>query len=171
LYGAAFRGNETNYRRAVQRVFADVSPSPVCWYFLDETMGQPAFLKADVQRFADRVQSCVHVPATVTDHSMELFNLPPSQKVMLELADLYITRDGKKGMIPEQVAAGSDVISLLFHWPALYLNGRYSGLKLLREVLVRIRQHLSEQVIWATPHQIATIVAERHLQVVERMDR
>ncbi len=42
-------------------------------------------------------------------------------------------------MIVDQIQANSEVISILVHWPALYTNGRYTGIRLLREVLRRMK--------------------------------
>lgn len=149
------KGNEQNYVNAVMNAVGDVSEANVSWYFLHETDGEPAKLEAQVHLKSGEPQGCVHIPGTVPDFMMHLFNKPHSAGCFQEIADLYISADGTRGVIVDQIQANSEVISILVHWPALYTNGRYTGIRLLREVLRRMKEHFSDVLIWMTPHQLS----------------
>ena len=151
--------DEATYVSAIRRSLYDVYGHTTSWYFLHQTDGKPANLHPYTQKGQ---LTCVHIPATLPDLAMELLNMPYSASTIEAFADRYITRDGSHGMIVEQLKAGSHLVSLLFHWSALYSNGHYTGLKLLNEVVERIENTLSDQLIWQTPSEIADLVRTRN---------
>jgi hypothetical protein len=164
-FGAA---QERSYVRAIRRALSPRGGADVCWYFLHETFGEPVQLTPCAAEADDPGPSCVHIPGTITDHMMELYNERIDADVCSRIADRYIAADGTAGEIMRQLEAGSEVIALVLHWPTLYLNGGYWGLRILREVAQRIENHLSDRVVWTPPQMVAAQVAGCGRRPMER---
>jgi hypothetical protein len=77
---------------------------------------------------------------------------------MAQTADAHITRDGTGGALPRMIANRSTIV-MYKHWWSLFDQGRETGLKILREVLSRLRQTHGDQVQWMKCSDIARYYA------------
>jgi len=74
--------------------------------------------------------------------------------------DAMISADGRSGRLVELFNHGSSITTHT-HWQSLYSNGSYAGLVSLRHVFERVKQHLSDRVIWTKCSRLAELVAEK----------
>ena len=67
-------------------------------------------------------------------------------------ADYYITADGERGRIAEQVRAGAPYCIFYGHWQGLN-PATGVGWQTFQTVVKRIRKHLEDRVVWMRPSQ------------------
>ncbi len=82
--------------------------------------------------------------------------------------DLFITRDGKSGRLPQVIARGEPAI-MVCHWPGIYFNGQEVGFKILQSIVERLNEHYSN-LQWMKLSEIARYSAARELTRISRDD-
>ncbi len=142
-FGAAV---EEDYVAAICDAFDQVLGKKKSWYFLHNDTENPNVRPFVKYREADRC--VVSVVRTVDDHLWQTIFCPRCDEEYIQtVADALITRDGTAGQIIDALNRNSYPI-LVTHWQSLFSNGRETGLRILREVGRRIREHLSDTVQW-----------------------
>ena len=128
------------------------------WYFLHMLWEEPharpwiAFRQGET--------TLVHVPALVPDYWWPTIDSPRTDVEWVgELADRFITPDGRRGKIREVLDAGGWPV-ILTHWQSLFSNGLESGLAVLDEVGRRVGETLAGEVQWMSFSEIALRTVE-----------
>ena len=102
----------------------------------------------------------VSIPATICDKFGETAKCERIDELyLLEMADYFISEDGKEGEIPHTINEGGWPI-LLTHWWSLVSGGRETGLKILDIVGGRVHRHLSDRIVWKNSMELAHIAAK-----------
>ena len=70
-------------------------------------------------------------------------------------ADYYITEDGKSGILIKHLENNDPYCMWYMHWQGVN-PGKGVGWETFKTVTTRIKQHLSDQVIWMRPSDIVT---------------
>ena len=83
-------------------------------------------------------------------------------------ADKLITEDGRRGRLPEVIAAGEPAI-IVCHWPGVYFNGERVGFNIFKEVVKRLNAHYGH-LIWMKNSEIARYWAARELTKIEKAE-
>jgi len=154
---------EGDYARAILEAQEEAYGRQETWYFLRSSGAADA--KAEVMILetdeAGRRRSCVSVIATCPDRIWPTMDTPRTDAEYIgEVADLYLTADGKGGRIAELVAGGGDIV-LCTHWQSLYSNGTLTGLGVLAEIARRVRDSLGDAVQWTKCSDLAAATVER----------
>ncbi len=140
--------SDAAYAEAICNAFRDTLGIKESWYFSGNAGG-----KADYHpqvRFNSGDCSTVQVHKTCGDYPWYTMECARTDaEYISELADKYITADGKSGEIVRAVNNNSCAI-ICTHWQALYSNGRKTGLKVLKETARRVQAILSDRVEWQT---------------------
>ena len=133
---------EDMYHEAVSRAFDKALGKKDAWYFLhcyDDGEG----VMPKVYTSGDR--RIVSISGTFDDNIWRTINTPDdSDEMVRSVADLYISEDGKKGQLIDQLKENCWPV-LLTHWQSLYSNGLGTGLRALDLVGERIQKHLSDK--------------------------
>ena len=124
---------------ALERVCGKRDGWYFCRYFSHEANVQPWVISDENGR------RLVSIPGTIEDYFWEtILSGESSERYINELADKFITADGKSGDIAEAVRQNT-VPVLLTHWQALFSNGTWAGLRVLEEVARRVQAHTDLQ--------------------------
>jgi hypothetical protein len=75
-----------------------------------------------------------------------------------KIVDVHVTADGKAGALPRMIASRSYLV-FYKHWGIFYDGGRETGVKVLREVLLRMRQHHRDDLQWMPCSEVARYYA------------
>lgn len=144
---------ERDYIAAIVEAQREVYGRKFSWYFLHMLWKEPwarpwvAFRQDDT--------TLVHIPALVQDFWWPTIDSPRTDSAWVrELADRFLTSDGRSGRIREVLDAGGWPV-VLTHWQSLFSNGLESGLAVLDELGERVARHLSEEVAWCSFSEIA----------------
>ncbi len=146
MFGEAVEGEYVAAIAAAQR---EVFGRSLSWYCLrwgeDRPNGRPwVALRQDGN-------VVVSTPFTVADRLWDTIwkHGRLDRGGMAALADVYVTSDGRGGIIPACLAAGGWP-GIAVHWQCLWSNGHETGLAVLDEVAVRINTILGDRVEWVS---------------------
>ena len=90
----------------------------------------------------------VSIPGTIGDGFWQTKDTTEaSEDYIKQVADVYISADGKTGSIIDALKNG-DYPILLTHWQSLNSNGLNTGLRALELVTKRVEEHLKDKVEW-----------------------
>jgi hypothetical protein len=154
---------ERDYARAILEAEQQVYGRQDTWYFLRlseavDATSQALVLEADE---AGTRRSCVSVIATCRDFIWQTMDtLRADPEYIGELANLYLTADGKAGRIRDLVEGGGGIV-LCTHWQSLFSNGTMAGLGVLAEVARRVRARLGDAVRWTKCSDLAAAAVAR----------
>jgi hypothetical protein len=84
-------------------------------------------------------------------------------------ADQFITRDLRRGRLPEVIARGEPTI-LVCHWPGIYYNGEKIGFNIFKTVVQRL-EAAYDNLLWMKLSEIARYWAAKELTRIERAGR
>ena len=154
---------EPDYARAILEAQEQVYGRHDAWYFLRSSTAADARAEVMILETDDAGtrRSCVAVLATCPDliwRTMDTTRTDPGY--LAEVADLYLTADGKAGRIREVVDGGGDVV-LCTHWQSLFSNGTMAGLGVLAEIGRRVQNALGEAVRWTKCSDVAAAALGR----------
>ncbi len=126
------------YENAILEAFIKVYGKGDYWYFLEtEPSGKP---RTVIEKDGSRLFA---ISATIRDYLWQTIDNPKTD--IKEVADFYITEDGKNGAVLDTINLGGHPV-MLTHWQSLFSNGSETGLEILEEVLIRIKNNLSDKV-------------------------
>jgi hypothetical protein len=154
---------EADYARAILEAEGEVYGRKDTWYFLrfsnaDDTISQVMILETDDEGTR---RSCVSVIATSGDLIWQTKDTPRTDaEYIAEIADLYLTTDGKGGRIRSILDGGGEIV-LCTHWQSLFSNGTMTGLEVLAEVGRRVRDCLGDAVQWTKCSDLAAAAVAR----------
>ena len=77
----------------------------------------------------------------------------------------FVSRDGKKGRLPEVIARGEPAI-MVCHWPGIYFNGQEVGFRIFQDVVGRLEINFPD-LIWMKLSEIARYWAAKELTRIE----
>ena len=118
------------------------------WYYLHIWHSYPD--TRPYVAYARDGSTLVSINSTIDDLLWETINNPRSDAAYVtELADRYLTADGRAGAIRTVLDAGGWPI-LMTHWQSFFANGLETGLAVLDEVGRRVSQTLADDVEWCT---------------------
>lgn len=147
---------EAEYEYAISAAVEQVMQSQKAWFFLRGLNGRPN-AKPWVA-FDGEGRTLVSIPSTTRDYIWPTIDHPRTDDAYVsELADRFITADGKDGEVIRVLNTGGYPV-LLSHWQSLMSNGLGTGLRVMDEIGRRITQHLSAQVEWMSFEEITDLV-------------
>ncbi len=133
------------YAAAICDAFYEVLGKTSSWYFSGHAAGENYWPKVRYTNGACRI---VQVEKTCADYPWLTMECSRTDDAYIsEIADNYITADGKAGEIVEAYNKNSCAI-ICTHWQALYSNGRKTGLAALRETARRVQEHYGDKIQW-----------------------
>jgi len=150
---------EKTYQKAISNAYHNVLGIDEAWYFLfHNDTGKPELVLNENGR---KVWS---VCASENDGFWQTLNTPRHDEAYIrEIADNYITDNGKDGLLVRHIAAGAEPV-ILAHWQSLFSNGLETGLSALELVLERIDRNLSDRVEFVSyEEKIRRYAAENNL--------
>ncbi|MBM4084284.1 MAG: hypothetical protein FJ272_05800, partial [Planctomycetes bacterium] len=147
--------NEANYVRAISRALKRVNGVKLAWYFLQSDSAD--YIEPRLMLF-DRRNGEVVVNIMPTSRISDIGLSKRFERDIAKTVDEHITADGKGGVIPQMVASRSYLV-FYKHWGLLYDGGQETGVKVLREVLDRVRRFYAADVRWMTCSDIARYYA------------
>ena len=156
--------NEAQYAHAIGNAHWRVHRRPVTWYFLHMVGEGPPRGPSVTIRNADTGQVVVSIPAMTLDpfwDTQRPMSATPRAAGAAARAGMecLISRDGKRGRIPEVVRHGCPV-TILTHWQSLYSDGSCAGLRGLADLLKRLHKRYGDGLQWSTCSELAEKVAE-----------
>jgi hypothetical protein len=147
--------NEANYVRAISRALKRVNGVQCAWYFLQGDSAdyiEPRLMYFD-RRYGEAVVSIMP-----TYRTGDIGLSKRLGRDIPKLVDEHITEDGKGGVFPAMIASRSYMV-FYKHWWLLYDEGHETGIKVLREVLDRMRKTHPDDAQWMTCSEIARYYA------------
>jgi hypothetical protein len=153
---------ESEYARAVLEAEEEVYGRHDAWYFLrfSDAVDAQAQVMIDEREGTTR-RTCVSVIATCNDLLWPTMDSPRTDAAYLsEVADGYLTADGKAGRIRDLLDGGGEIV-LCTHWQSLFSNGTMTGLAVLAEVGRRVRDNLGDAVRWMKCSDLAAATLHR----------
>jgi hypothetical protein len=143
-----FRGDEGVFARAVLEAEKQVNNLSHTYYFLH------ASTEAEVRSpvvIADKEKDEYVVSVFSAIRADEPFweTIYGDAGDISNMADYFITKDGKKGRFIELLKTESPLV-FHAHGQTLYSNGAMTGFRSLQEVVKRVREHLADRVEWLT---------------------
>ena len=147
---------ENEYTYAISRAVWETTGSREAWFFLRGLRDTPN-AKPWVER-EDEDRILVAIPPTVRDIIWQTIDTTQCDAAYVsQVADTWITADGKEGDILRVLNSGGYPI-LITHWQSLMSNGLGTGIRVLRTVAQRIREHLSDRVEWVCAEDLMRMV-------------
>ena len=150
---------EEDYAMAVLQAVKRVKKTRLAWYFLH--VDEESLLVPHRLMYLNREarEAVVSIVASVKDpfRSSMLADEPEGEWRERALEPV-LSRDGRRGRIARQVAAGS-WIALVTHWQSLYSNGTRYGLHAVGELVRRMNSRLGDKIVWMSCSEIAAYVA------------
>jgi hypothetical protein len=140
-----FRGDEKVYAEAVRKAMKKVNHLKHSFYFLN--CSTEAVVHSPVM-IADRENDEYVVSVVSASRADEPFwNALYGEGDIMEMADYYMSRDGKQGRFVELI---NNSCPLVFHAHSqtLYSNGTEKGFAALQEVINRVERFLDGRVEW-----------------------
>ncbi len=147
--------NEANYVRAIHRALKRVNGVKLAWYFLQADSAD--YVEPRLMYF-DRRNAEYVVSIMPTSRTSDIGLNKTHGRDIAKLVDTHITADGKAGVFPKMIANRSYIV-FYKHWGLLYDEGHETGVKVLREVFTRMKQHYADDVRWMTCSDIARYYA------------
>jgi len=143
---------EPAYQRAIVAAMRGVYGRDRTWYFLHDRHRFPATRPyAAIDRPPTKL---VTIPCTTNDHMWQTIHTDRTgADFTREIADRFLTPDGSSGDLQIILAAGGWPI-LVTHWQSLFSNGMETGLTVVDEVGRRVKQHLSDVVVWCSASEV-----------------
>lgn len=139
---------EDEYAKAIALAMDEIHGKKESWYFCRDLCDQPN-AKPWIA-YKDEERTVVSIPATINDKFWQgMDTTDTSEEYVKNIADYYITEDGKSGRIIEVLDTNGWPI-LLSHWQSLFSNGAETGLRILDLVAKRVEEHLSDRVEWTS---------------------
>ncbi|MEI6500221.1 MAG: hypothetical protein WCP21_04250 [Armatimonadota bacterium] len=156
-------GVEHAYARAILEAQQQVYGRQDTWYFLRFSDAVDTTAQVMIRETDDlgTRRSCVSVIATCSDFIWQTIDTPRTDAEYIgEVADRYLTADGKAGRIRDIVDGGGEVV-LCTHWQSLFSNGTMAGLQVLADVCRRVRETLGDAVRWTKCSELAAAAVAR----------
>jgi hypothetical protein len=152
---------EEAYVRAILHAARDVLDQKVVWYFLNVDVESRIVDHRLMYLDREAGEAVVTMIASMNDPfwTSQISDLDYESWVK-ERIDPVLSRDGRSGRIPEQIASGSSV-TIVTHWQSLYSNGTRNGLKGLSELVSRINDSFADKIVWMKCTEIADYIACR----------
>ena len=149
---------EEEYVHAISKAVLETCGSRNSWYFLRSLRGKPN-AKPWIALDQDGC-TVVSIPSTLPEYFWQTIDDPnDSDEHLNAIADKFITADGKQGDILQVLDTnGWPIIGC--HWQSLYSNGTQAGLRILKTVVQRVKQHLSHRVQWMSFEEVMHLVLE-----------
>ena len=152
---------EPAYARAVLGAQEDVYGRSQTWFFL--RFSQAADARAEVAVLDGPDRWCGHVVATCDDFLWPSIDSPRDDEAFVhELADRYVTADGRTGRMVELLEGGGEIV-MCTHWQSLFSNGTRVGLRALAVVAERVARLWSDRVEWQRCSALAAAAVHRAL--------
>lgn len=149
---------EEEYQAAIAQAIYDVKARDTGWYFMRSGQQWPEVYHP-IPGF-----SLVHISATISDNFWPTLNRDDgSDAYVKQIADRYLSEDGKTGLIPDVMAKDVPVV-ILCHWQSLFSNGYAVGLRALDVIAGRINALLSDRLEWMSFTELADLAREREKQ-------
>lgn len=149
-------------RYAELRAGGRSEPNPAMWQALLNLARQGKFRGRTVPCFFGSSETDFGVHQKANDGEYAVFDLMPNARDFFGIwennpqrvnPDYYITADGKSGIVVRHVNAGAPYCIWYAHWQGLNPS-KGVGWAAFTTVVARIRQHLSDRVIWMRPSEI-----------------
>ena len=147
--------NEANYALAISRSLKRVCGVKLSWYFCQSDSAD--YFEPRLMYLDRRNQEAV-VNIMPTRRTCDLTLSKELGRDIPKIVDVHITPDGKEGAFPAMIAAHSYIV-FYKHWGNLYDQGQETGLKVLREVLGRMRQFYPGDTQWMACSEVARYYA------------
>jgi hypothetical protein len=154
---------EAEYARAILEAEEQVYGRHDTWYFCRSSDAVDARAEVMILETDDAGvrRSCVAVLATCGDFIWQTMNTPRTDPAYIsEVADLYLTADGKAGRIRDLLDGGGEIV-LCTHWQSLFSNGTMTGLAVLREMARRVRENFGDALQWTKCSDLAAAAVAR----------
>lgn len=138
---------EADYQQAIMTAQKAVWGRSLSWYFLhayDDRPGTRPYLAR-----ADNSGALVSIVANMHDRFWLSLQHREEPGDVAEIADYYLTDDGRSGAILRVLEAGGWP-TIVTHWQCLYGNGSKVGLRALDLLGERINRLLADRVRWTT---------------------
>jgi len=136
-----------------------VKKAGLAWYFLHvdyESLVVPPRL---MYLNREAREAVVSVVASVKDPFWSsMLTDDPEGEWREKALQTVLSKDGRRGRIAEQVAAGS-WIAVVAHWQSLYSNGTRYGLHAAKELVRRMNSRLGDRIVWMSCSEVAAYVA------------
>jgi len=150
---------EEDYAMAVLEAVKRVKKTRLAWYFLH--VDEESLLVPHRLMYLNREarEAVVSIVASVKDpFRSSMLTDEPEGEWRERALEPVLSRDGRRGRIARQVAAGS-WIALVTHWQSLYSNGTRYGLHAVGELVRRMNSRLGDKIVWMSCSEIAAYVA------------
>jgi len=150
---------EEDYAMAVLQAVKRVKKTRLAWYFLH--VDEESLLVPHRLMYLNREarEAVVSIVASVKDpFRSSMLTDEPEGEWRERALEPVLSRDGRRGRIARQVAAGS-WIALVTHWQSLYSNGTRYGLHAVGELVRRMNSRLGDKIVWVSCSEIAAYVA------------
>jgi len=132
------------YRYAIAASLKAVSGIDHGWYACAKWDNPPALFEP-IDGF-----KLVGVKATIPDKVWDALLSPRTDPEFIsEIADVYITDDGKEGLAVDLIKEEKPVV-MLVHWQSMFSNGTRSGLRAFELICQRLNRHYGEVIEWQT---------------------
>jgi hypothetical protein len=96
----------------------------------------------------------VSIPCTISEHFWQTIDSPRNDReYVMGIADQFLSADGRTGEIRTSLEAGGWPL-LVSHWQSMFSNGLETGIAILDEVGRRVREHLSDAVVWCSASEL-----------------
>jgi hypothetical protein len=147
--------NEANYVRAIWRSLKRVYGVKLSWYFCQSDSAD--YIEPRLM-YLDRQNKEAVVNIMPTGRTSDLALSKQLGRDIPKIVDVQISADGKEGVFPTMIASRSYIV-FYKHWGNLYDQGQETGLKVLREVLARMRQFYPNDTQWMACSEVARYYA------------
>lgn len=149
-----FAGDEDLYARAILAAEKSVNGRQRTHYFLDVLPDHPRPVPYCRLAKPETGEYVVSVPSAFSD---AFWSANDGDTEAANMADYYLTSDGRRGRIVDRLNVGCPLI-FHTHWQSLYGNGSLAGLEGLRILVSRIAQHLGDRVQWMKISEVSELV-------------
>lgn len=156
-------GCEACKRRYGQvRAGGHTEPNPAVWQALLNLAKQGKFRGKTVPCFFNASETDFGLHRKAADGECAVYDLMPNARDCFGIwendpkkvnPDYYLTADGKTGILARHVEAGAPYCVWYAHWQGLN-PAKGVGWAAFTTVVARIRQHLSDRVVWMRPSDI-----------------
>ena len=148
-----FNGSRADYALATLDAIRQAGGPPVTFYFIDGYFEEPPIPPPEVV-LLDRERG--EAVVSIVDYCHDYFwpTQRPESRRAAEVADQFITLDGRAGRLAE-LAASDAWLVFVCHWQSLYSDGSRQGLVALDEVAARLSRVHGQRLTWMTNGEIA----------------
>ncbi len=157
--------NEPKYAQAIGDAQWRVHGRKATWYFLHMLGAGPIRAPSVSRRNPETGQTVVSIPAMTVDPFWDTQRPTSNTRRAARAAaatgiDALLSKDGRRGRIPEVVAQAAPV-TLLTHWQSLYSDGTCAGLWGLERLLARLQKQYGPDLTWRTCSELAALAVAR----------